>query len=50
LQLQRRMHEADSDAEGSLERVYVGMEASPAMSISSNDDSDSTESAGEYDL
>ena len=49
LQLQKEMYEADSDMEGILERLYSELEASPAVSISSDDDTDSTESDGEYD-
>jgi len=36
------------DTEGRLERVYLEPEALPAMSISSDDDTDSTKSDGEY--
>jgi len=43
LQLQKQRYRADTDTEGSLERVYIEPEASPAMSISSDDDTDSTE-------
>jgi len=43
------MSEADLDMEGYLERVYLEPEASPAISFSSDDDTSSTESDGEYD-
>jgi len=43
------MSEADLDMEGELERVYLEPEASPAVSISSDDDPDTTELDGEYD-
>jgi len=49
LQLQKEMYEADSDTEGSLEWVYLEPEALPAVSISSDDDTDSTELDGKYD-
>jgi hypothetical protein len=50
LQLHEERYEADWSTEGYLERVYLEPEASPAMSISSDDDTDSTEkSDGEYD-
>jgi len=50
LQLQRDMYEADSDTEGELERLYLMPEASPAVSISPNDDTDSTEKLeGKYE-
>ena len=50
LQLRKEMYEADVDTEGELQGVYLDPEASPAMSISSDDDSDSTEElVGEYD-
>jgi hypothetical protein len=45
----KEMYEEDSDTEGKLERVYLEPEASPAVSISSDDDTDSTELDGEYD-
>jgi len=43
LQLQKEMYEADWDTEGNLVWVYLALEASPAMSISSDDDTNSTE-------
>jgi hypothetical protein len=49
LQLQEQMSEADLGKEGLLERVYLEPEASPAVSISFDDDTDSTQSDGEYD-
>jgi len=49
VQLLKEMYEADSYTEGYLELVYLEPEASPAMSIFSADDTDSTESDGEYD-
>jgi len=50
LQLQKEMYETDSDTEGKLEWVYLEPEASPAVSISSDDDTDPTEkSDSEYD-
>jgi len=49
LQLPKEKHEADSDPEGWLERVYFEPEVLPAVSISSDDDTDSTESDGEFD-
>ena len=36
VQLQKEMYEADSDTEGSLERVYLEPEAWPGVSISSD--------------
>jgi len=42
------MSEADLDKEGYLERVLLEPEASPALSISSSNDTDSTELVGEY--
>jgi len=42
-QLQKEWYEADSDTEGWLERQYLEPESSPAMSISSDADTDSTE-------
>jgi len=47
-QLQQEMYEADLDMEGYLERVYLELEAAPAMSISPDDDTESAESDGEY--
>jgi hypothetical protein len=48
--MQKERYEADSEMEGTLERVYLELEALPAMSISSNDDTDSTEKlGGKYD-
>ena len=44
-----KLYEADSDTEGELELIYLEPEASPAGSISSDDDIDSTQSDGEYD-
>jgi hypothetical protein len=41
-QLQMEKNEADSDMEGKLEQVNVELETLPAMSISSDDDTDST--------
>jgi len=38
-----RYYEADLDTEGKLEQVYLELEASPGMSISSDDDTNSTE-------
>jgi len=51
MQLQKTMYEEDSDMEGQLAQVYLQRKASAAaMSISSDDDTDSTEeSDGEYD-
>jgi len=50
LQLQKERYEADPDMEGKLEWVYLQPEASPAVSISSDDDTHSTEkSDSEYD-
>jgi len=49
LQLQKEMYEADLDTEGEQERVYFEPEASPAMLISWDDDTDSTELDGNYD-
>ena len=48
VQLQNEMYKADSDTEGFPEPVYLELEASPAMSISSEDDTNSTESDGQY--
>jgi hypothetical protein len=42
------MSEADLDKDGKVEWVYLEPEASPAVSISSSDDTDFTESNGEY--
>ena len=42
LQLQKERYEADSDTEGQLEGVYSEPEASPGVSVSSDDDTDST--------
>jgi len=42
-QLQKAMYEADSVTQGSLERVYLELEASSAVLIFSDDDSHSTE-------
>jgi hypothetical protein len=49
LQLQKEMSERDVNTEGQQERVYSELEVSPAISMSSDDDTDSTESDGEYD-
>jgi hypothetical protein len=49
LQLQKQMTEADLDKEGYLEGVYLEPDPSPALPISSDDDTDSTESNGKYD-
>ena len=50
MQLQKERYEADSDTKCELEWVYLETEASPTVSISSNDDTDSTEKLdGEYD-
>jgi len=43
------MSESDLDTEGWLERVYFEPEASPAVSITSDADTNSIESDGEYD-
>jgi hypothetical protein len=43
------MSEAHFDKESYLERLYLQPEGSPAVSISSSDDSQSTESDPEYD-
>jgi len=43
LQMQKEMYEADSDMEGLLEQVNLELEASPATSIPSADDTDTTE-------
>jgi hypothetical protein len=40
---------ADSDTEGKLKSVYLQLESSPAISISSDDYTESTELDGEYD-
>jgi hypothetical protein len=45
VQLQQEMYEADSDTEGSLERVSLEPVALPTMSISSDHDTDSTENS-----
>jgi len=47
--VQKEMYDTDSDTEGLLERVYLEPEASPALSISSDDDSDSTKLDSKYD-
>jgi len=44
------MSEADLDMEGELERVYSQPKASPAVSIASDDDTDSAQLDGKYDL
>jgi len=44
--LQEELYEADSDRGNSLEWVYLELEASPAGSLSSDDDTDSTELDG----
>ena len=50
VQMQKEMYEADSDTDGLLEQVYLEPEALPAVSISLDDDTDSTEkSDSEYD-
>jgi hypothetical protein len=49
LQLHKQMSEADLDKEGQLEQVYLEPEAWPAVSISADDDTDSTESDSKYD-
>jgi len=43
VRLQKEMYEADSDTKGKLEQVYLEPGASPAVSISSDDDTHSTE-------
>jgi len=44
------MYEADSEMEAYLQRVYVEPESSPALSISSDDDTNSTQQVdGKYD-
>jgi len=48
LQLHKDLSEADLDMEGKLERIYLEPEASLALSISSDVDTYSTESSGEY--
>jgi hypothetical protein len=51
LTLQNGMDEPDLDTEGKHERVLLEMEASPAVSIASDDDTDSIEeSDSDYDL
>jgi hypothetical protein len=50
LQLLTQMSDADLDKEEKLERVYSEPEASPTVSKSSDNDTDSTECDGEYDL
>jgi len=48
--LQKEMYEVDSDTEGYVQGVYIEPDASPAVSIASDDNTDSTkESDGEYD-
>jgi hypothetical protein len=49
LQLLKDMSTADLDTEGLLGQVYSDPEASLAVSISSDDDANSTESHSEYD-
>jgi len=49
LQLHRQMSQAGLDTEGWLEWVYSEPQASAAGSISSDNDTDSTESDGRYD-
>jgi hypothetical protein len=49
LQLPKQLSESHLDKVGYLEQVYSEPEASPAVSISSSDDTNSTESDGEYD-
>jgi len=49
LQLRTEMSEADLDSEGRLRQVYCEPEASPAVLMSSDDDTDSTESDTKYD-
>jgi hypothetical protein len=49
LQLQMQMSEANFNMEGQLERAYSEAEASPAMSITSKDDTDSTKSDTHFD-
>jgi hypothetical protein len=44
-----KLYEADPDTEGKLERVYLEPEASPTVSSSSDADTESIESDGEYD-
>jgi len=43
------MYEADSDAEGQLERVYLEPKSLRTVAIYSDDDTNSTNSDGEYD-
>jgi len=51
LRWQREIYEADLDTEGKLEQVYLQPLALPTRSISSDDDTDSTEKLGsEYYL
>jgi len=49
VELQKEMYEAYLDTEGYLGRVYFEPDASPTMSISTDDDTDSIELEGEYD-
>jgi len=48
LQLEKEMYEADSDTKRYLERVSFKPEVSPAVSISSDDDTDSSKSDSKY--
>jgi hypothetical protein len=43
------VYKADSDREAKLEGVYLEPEALPAVSLCSDDDTDSTEPDGKYD-
>ena len=49
MQLQKALNEAYSDTGAYIERVYCELEVSAAMSISSDEDPDSTELNGECD-
>jgi len=42
LQSQMEIYEAGSDTEGKPERIYLEQEASPTVSVTSHDDTNST--------
>jgi hypothetical protein len=49
LQLGKEMSAAHLKMDGKLEQIYLEPEAAPAVSISSDNDTDSTLSNGDYD-
>jgi len=48
LKLQKEIYKVDSEMEGKLEQVYLDPDESPAVSIFTDDDTNSTESYAEY--